>query len=292
MTKYIDLFLKRCNEKSLDEKTLKAYRLDLEKYRMFSDDKMGKDVLISYINHLHEKYKVATVRRKVMSLKAFFKFLTETGIINDNPFYNIKTKFDFQPIKTKILNSVCITEILECAYKTLDCAETWFKSVSAHRDVAVLELLAGTGICVSELCDLKTRNVDLTAGIIKIEKGNRTRVLKIENSKIIDALKAYKKHFNEDIGSSVFFFINRLGIRLSEQSVRFMLKKYGNEAGYENITPLNFRRSFAVNMLNKNTDIRNIQRILGHSTVLITENFTEFDREREELIAVPISLKS
>jgi len=287
MNKYIKLFLKSCEEKGLDEKTLKAYQIDLEGYSAFSDDKMGKGVLISYIEYLNEKYKAATVRRKVMSLKAYFGFLTETGVISDNPFHQIKAQFDEQPIKTKVLKPDCIAEILDFAYKAIEYAETEYQSAAAHRDVAVLELLAGTGICVSELCSLKAQNVNLTAGIIRIGKGKRTRVLKIENKKIISALKAYKKRFNEDIETSKFFFINRLGIRLSEQSVRFMLKRYGNEAGCGNVTPLNIRRSFAVNMLNENADIRDVQRILGHSTVLLTENFTESNKNRRGINTIP-----
>lgn len=129
---------------------------------------------------------------------------------------------------------------------------------------------------MSELCSLRHPDIDLHEGYVRIYgKGAKERIVQITNTYILDALRNYCRMVPSQSITHDFFFVNRLGHRLSEQSVRFMIKKYSHMAGLsEHITPHMFRHTFATLLLEEDVDIRYIQQILGHSSILTTQIYT------------------
>ena len=123
---------------------------------------------------------------------------------------------------------------------------------------------------------MKASDVQTEAGEIKIlGKGAKERRIQIANLSVLRALKEYKEACRAAIDSAGYFFVNRLGNRLSDQSVRTIISKYAALAGAEmHITPHMFRHSFATLLLEEDVDIRYIQHLLGHSSIVTTQIYT------------------
>jgi len=281
-------FLNHCEfNKKLDVKTIKAYSIDLEQFCEFSSGEFNKERLVNYIAQLHQKYKPKTAKRKIACLKAFAGFLVYEDIIDENPFAKIKTSFKEPLILPKTIPLAIIQKILACAYSEREnpCYAKYRKK-EILRDIAILELLFATGARVSEICTLKSNSVDLMNRTIKIfGKGSRERIIQIENPDVLKALYEYYLAFKGDIENKRLFFINRLHNRLSEQSVRFMIKKYVDRIGHNgHITPHMFRHSFATLLLEEEVDIRYIQRLLGHSSITTTEIYTHVSLAKQKEI--------
>jgi len=274
--------------KKLNSKTIKAYSIDLKQFIVFSGGVFEKNCIIEYIASLHQKYKPKTVKRKIACLKAFTGYLLFDEIITENPFVKIKTSFKEPLILPKTIPIEIIQKILSYAYNELKSLglTAKYRRKEIIRDIAVLELLFATGARVSEICTLKSFNVDLKNHFIKIYgKGSRERIIQIENPDVLQAVSLYFDSFKNEIESSGFFFINRLHNQLSEQSVRFMINKYVKYIGYtEHITPHMFRHSFATFLLEEEVDIRYIQRLLGHSSITTTQIYTHVSSAKQKEI--------
>jgi integrase/recombinase XerD len=180
-----------------------------------------------------------------------------------------------------------VSKIFRAVYGELDNfpKETYLYKEKV-RDVAVIELLFGTGVRVFELCSLTKDIVENHFSFIKVYgKGRKERTIQIENEEIKSALKNYYLLFKKDIEKGEFFFVNRLGSRLSEQSVRLMIRKYRLKCKItKNITPHIFRHSFATLLLEKDVDIKYIQTILGHSSIVTTQIYTHVSSEKQTAI--------
>jgi integrase/recombinase XerD len=273
-------------QKGLNNKTIKAYSIDLHQFSTFSNEKIEKEALISFIEHLHKSYKPKTVKRKIATLKVFINYLYFEEIIEHNPFLKIKTSFKQPLILPKTISLNDIKNILFCAYTQLDSADREFQWKTVLRDVAILELLFATGARVSEVCSLKVESININDGYVKIYgKGSRERVIQIENKDVIKVLSDYEKAFLSYINSTGYFFINRLNNKISEQSVRLMVKKYAKMANCKkSVTPHMFRHSFATLLLEEDVDIRYIQKLLGHSTITTTQIYTHVSTAKQKEI--------
>jgi len=283
----ITQFIAHCKyQKGLNDKTIKAYSIDLRQYSTFSNGKIEKDVLTSFIEHLHKSYKPKTIKRKIATLKAFVNYLYFEEIIEHNPFSRIKTTFKQPLILPKTIPLNDINKILKCVYAQFDYADSKYQRKTVMRDIAILELLFATGARVSEVCSLKAECISINYGYIKIYgKGSRERVIQIENKDVIKALLDYENAFFGSITSTGYFFINKLNNKISEQSVRFMVKKYAKMANYnKNVTPHMFRHSFATLLLEEDVDIRYIQKLLGHSSITTTQIYTHVSTAKQKEI--------
>jgi integrase/recombinase XerD len=279
-------------QKNLNNKTIKAYKIDLCQFKDFtheSNGELSKANITNYITHLHKKYKVKTAKRKIACLKAFCNYLEYDEIIEKNPFSKIKIKFQEPSLLPKTMSLITIQTVLEAAYHQLsNNNNTAFQTKTILRDIAVLELLFATGVRVSELCSLTVDDVNLAEGYIKIYgKGSKERIVQIGIEDVLVALQKYKEAFGHPENSDAFFFINRLGNRLSEQSVRFMINKYANKSGIHiHITPHMYRHSFATLLLEEDVDIRYIQQLLGHSSIVTTQIYTHVTTTKQKSILV------
>lgn len=283
-------YLSHCKiQKELDAKTVKAYRIDLTQFIAFSsgfDEPFSRENLNRYLTMLHKTYQPKTTKRKIASLKAFFHFLEYEDLLVNNPFNKIQLSFREPKRLPKTIPANIIQLFLNTIYRQAQQAPTHGKKKSILRDIAVTELLFATGVRISELCNLKYKNIDIENRSLLIwGKGSKERIIQIGNPDVISALSAYITAFEHEISQSGWLFVNRLGNRLSEQSVRLMINKYAELAGIAmHITPHMFRHSFATLLLEADVDIRYIQKMLGHSSITTTEIYTSVSMHKQKAI--------
>lgn len=295
MQNHILTFIFHCEiEKKLSNKTIKAYETDLKQFKIFNNVEsiidIGKEELKAYFLHL-SKYSKKTIKRKIATLKTFFSYLEFEEIIENNPFRKVRIKIKDDLILPKILSVAEIEKILTILYQSKD--QVADKSLYAYkeivRNIAVVELLVASGIRVSELCSLKLSNIPDDFSLIKIQgKGNKERTIPITNRSTQNALRENYNYFKQSITKRSHLFINRMGNPLSEQSVRLLVKKLAKAAQINrNITPHVFRHSFATLLLEGDADIRYIQHLLGHSSIMVTQIYTHVnERKKTELLTL------
>ena len=291
-------FLHHCRyEKNLGQKTLKAYQTDLHQFSAFIAEKGAGNQLanitkteikgfIEYKSHLKPK----SLKRKMATLKAMFNFLEFEDYIAINPFRKLRIKIKEPRVLPPVMNFREITALLKQAYKEKKSRNpSRFEYFEALRDIAVLELLFSTGCRVSEITGLKPAQIDLKAGSIVINgKGGKQRMIQVCNTEPLAALNEYDRYAKTLTGKTrASFLVNRIKQPLSDQSVRNTVKKFAQKAKINRrITPHTFRHSFATLLLERDVDIKYIQAMLGHSSILTTQIYTHVNREKQRKILV------
>ena len=285
---YVAEYIEYCEyRKRLDQKTLKAYRIDLRQYVDYLhniSEFYFKDNLDKYITHLHKQYKPKTVKRKIASLKALFHYMEYKEILSENPFTKLDIRFREAKLLPKTIPFHSLQTLLSTLYQQKAQATSAYQLRCCIRDIAVIELLFATGMRISELCSLRPSDMDFVSNNILIYgKGAKERILQIGNPEVLSALSLYHETFKSDIDACGYFFVNRLQKKLSDQSVRYMITHYARLAGIEqHLTPHMFRHSFATLLLEQDVDIRYIQRMLGHSSISTTEIYTHVSNVKQK----------
>lgn len=275
---YIQQYLVYCRQqKDLDSKSVKAYRIDLEqldRYLNARDLALSRESILDYISYLNASYKERSVKRKVASIKAFCSYMDETNQLEANPFLGIRLKLPCSLELPKTIPLRVIEAMLLEAHRQVQIAKTEVGLRAAWRETAVMELLFASGMRVSELCGLKRQEVDLEDGTVRIRgKGRKERLIQIENAEVLHSLAEYRQV--EIRSNTPNFFLNRCQRPLSDQSVRMILNKYAQRVNAcQRITPHMFRHSFATLLLDADVDLRYIQHLLGHSSVSTTQIYT------------------
>ncbi len=278
-------------QNNLNDKTIKAYRLDLNQFEQFQlgkDEFYEKEFILKYINFLNKQnYKIKTVKRKIASIKAFISYLNYEDIIESNPFYKIRLKIKEPSILPKVINLNNIQKLFQQLYdekSKLNNKSYKYKEIT--RNILALEILFSTGIRISELCNLKQKDLNILNNSIKIYgKGSKERIIPIFDKNIWKMIKEYNQLFLKQSNSNEYFLLNKLGNKLSDQSIRNMLNKYVKKANINTrITPHMFRHTFATMLLEEDVDIRNIQQILGHSNIMTTQIYTHITSNKKNEI--------
>lgn len=279
---HVTLYLEYCKyRKELDDKTVKAYRIDLRQFFEYIGLNEPQKVNIeNYITMLHKTYKQKTIKRKLASIKAFYNYLEDEEFINENPFRKIKVKFKEEIVLPRIIMREEIENLLNYMYSSTYKIEKYSLWL---RDLAVVETFFATGARVYEISNIKKDCIDLNSGLICLKgKGNKERYIQIGSSDVLELLKKYYEANEEAINNSGYFFINSRGRRFTEQSIRLMLKKYVAEAGIKRkITPHMFRHSVATFLIEEEVDISCVQRILGHSSIKTTQIYIHVAAKRQ-----------
>ena len=162
-----------------------------------------------------------------------------------------------------------------------------YSYMEAVRNIVVLELLFNTGARVSEIANLKLANTSFETGSILIKgKGNKERIIHVCNQEPISLLKQYYSLFKNKIeAAGDYLLINRFNKKISDQSIRGIVRKFVLSAGINRrITPHAFRHSFATLLLEKDVDIRYIQSLLGHSSIVTSQLYTQVNRAKQRSI--------
>lgn len=283
---FVDDFFNFCKfHKKLSDKTIRAYQIDITQYHEFSNG-LTKESIWTYIEFLNKRYKPKTVKRKMATLKAFIHYLLMQDLIDYNPFDKIKMIIKEPLLLPKIIPLDTISKLISFSYKQISLAETDYQLKCAVRNAAIIELLFATGGRVAEICTLHSEDIDVIGGTVKFfGKGSKERIIPIENQAVLNILERYRTINEDNIESAKYFFVNKLGNRTSEQSVRNMLKSYCELCGIElHITPHMFRHSFATLLLEEDVDIRYIQRMLGHSSITTTQIYTHVTSAKQKEI--------
>ncbi|NPV82733.1 MAG: site-specific tyrosine recombinase XerD [Candidatus Aminicenantes bacterium] len=267
-------------EKGLSANSLSSYALDIRKLFDFLDRgkksllKLKEPDLVEFI-HLQAQSGLSprSLARLVSSLKSFFRFLLLENHIKKNPAEGLTS-----PSLWLTLPRVLSLEEVESLLGKPD-----LKKPQGIRDRAVLELLYGCGLRVSELVSLELKDVRLAQGFLVCRgKGNKERIVPIGRA-AARWLKTYLKEVRpqwDRRGSSVIF-LTRRGQPFTRQGIWKILKAYGQEAGLrDKIHPHVLRHSFATHLLERGADLRSVQMLLGHSQITTTQIYTHVSRDR------------
>lgn len=277
------------HQRNLDKKTVKAYRIDLYQFEKFLTDgqyELGRESIAKYVAKMNERLKPRSVKRKIASIKAFCSYLLEQDYMSDNPFSKLRVNVKTPLILPRTIPLRSIEQLLTASYSQINEGKTPYQRERALRDTAVMELLFSTGIRVSELCKLRVGDIDLAEGDLRIYgKGAKERIIQIGNQSVLQLLNDYCK--KKSLAPNDPLFLNRNGNRLSDQSVRLILNRYAQQVSIGmSITPHMFRHSFATYLLEEGVDIRYIQKLLGHSSIMTTQIYTHVATAKQKSILI------
>ncbi|HEU4562278.1 MAG TPA: tyrosine-type recombinase/integrase [Longimicrobium sp.] len=283
-------FLSHCRyEKNLSHHTLRAYTTDL---RQFGADltarsaptvveALGKPEVRGYVRGLLNAFAPKTAKRKVATLKALFNYLEREDVITVTPFRKLDVRIKEPRRLPRIVSFSDLTNLLHHLYGSKH--RTSLRESEVYRllvrDIAALEVMFATGARVSEVCGLCCGAVDFQIGRITIlGKGGKERTLTLCEEETLRAVREYWELCRVGARADEPFFQNRLGRALSPQSVRAMLRRRSVAAGIQNaVTPHMIRHSVATLLLGAGVDIRHIQQLLGHSSIVTTQLYTQVD---------------
>jgi len=283
-------FLQHCRfEKNLSFKTNKFYGIDLSQFSIFLKtnefteivkeiDKNHLKLYLQSIAHFMPK----SIKRKMATLNAFFNYLEFEEKILFNPLRKIRIKIKEPFVLPKVMNLVEIEKIFKSAYKMEG------NKINALSDVELRNIVV-LGARVSEVANLKATDIDFHTGTINIQgKGNKERIISISNPDSLVIIEGYCKKFKDKIDRcNGYLLINRLNKKLSDQSIRSIVKNISKSAKIgRNITPHVFRHSFATLLLENEVDIKYIQSMLGHSSIMTTQIYTHVNKEKQRQILI------
>lgn len=263
-------------ERNASPYTIRNYRSEIEQFFAFlayegiaTWEEVDSQVLRRYLAWLlDEGYNKASVARRISELRSFCRFLQNSGLLEKNPFDQVSS------IKApkRLPNYLSIDEV----FALLAAPDT--STPQGQRDRAILEMIYGGGLRVSELVGLNLGDLDLVQGEVRVlGKGDKERVALL-GQPAVAALKLYIEKgrpelVNKKTGTALF--LNRHGNRLSARSVQMFLNKYAREAGIQRlVTPHVLRHTFATHLLDGGADLRTVQELLGHSELATTQIYT------------------
>lgn len=270
-------------EKSLSKNTVVAYLSDIEKLATFEKKYINKnkadDLELSdlqlFIKEINDIGLSATTQARIISgLKAFFKFLFLEEEIKSNPAELLESPTPGRKLPDT-LSKEEIDKIVECIDMSLP---------EGERNKAIIETLYGCGLRVSELINLKITDIFFKEMFVKIiGKGNKERLVPIGRI-AVKQIKLYLDNSRNQLipkkGDEDIVFLNRRGGRLSRTMIFLIVKDLGEKAGLrKNISPHTFRHSFATHLVEGGADLRAVQEMLGHASIITTEIYTHLDRE-------------
>ncbi len=267
-------------EKSLSQNSIDAYLHDIELLRKYfqdegidrQPDRVTREDLDNFIYRLNNVSGNARTQARVLSgIRAFFRYMLIEGIIEDNPSALMESpKLGFR------LPDVLTVEEIERMIGVIDLSKP-----EGHRNKAIIETLYGAGLRVSELVSLKITDIHKREGFILVTgKGNKQRMVPVGSKALkaidfyFDQRRALKKIYDENI-----VFLNRRGRRLSRVMIFNIIRDSARLAGIKKkISPHTLRHSFATHMIEAGADLRAVQEMLGHESILTTEIYTHIDR--------------
>lgn len=282
-------------EKNLNysENTIKSYKQDLLLFdtfiaqRKLNYSNVKRDNIREFISERldtvtyrgdTEGYR--TIRRRISSLKKFYEYLRKRKLVESNPFLLISTprKHDKLP---EVLYEKQIDELLNKNKERVDKLQS--------RDQALLELMYSSGLRCSEVVNLKLTDINISNRIMRIfGKGNKERIVPFSND-AKEALILYLKYLRQDLlensedPSKDYVFLNSKGKQLTSRGLEYIMKgivkKNGLTFGFD-FHPHVLRHTFATHLLENGMDLRNIQELLGHSSINTTQVYTHVSKEK------------
>ena len=270
-------------EKSLSQNSVAAYINDInklidfleKKQKKVAPDKVKLNHLKSFIQWLNERgVSPRTQARTISGIKSFYKYLLIEGKITSDP-----TALLESPKIGRKLPDILSMEEIDSLIDAID-----LEKPEGQRNKAMLETLYSCGLRVSELVNLKLTNLHFEQGFVKIEgKADKERLVPVSNRAVDEInkyLNGYRKTLRIHKDSENVLFLNRRGKKLSRVMVFTIIKNLAEKVGIDKkISPHTFRHSFATHLINGGADLRAVQEMLGHESILTTEIYTHLDRD-------------
>lgn len=265
-------------ERSLSDNTLKSYNFDVQKLLTYFSEKNinYKEAKLSdfqsFIVFLNDLGIASTSQARIISgVKSFYTYLLSEDIIEDDP-----TQLLEMPKLSRYLPTVLSVEEIDMLKSVIDLSKA-----DGQRNRAMIEVLYSCGLRVSELITLKISNIYPKEGFIQVfGKGSKQRLIPISEIALHE-ISLYMIDRNSWVikpGEEDFLFLNQRGSHLSRQTVFNLIKQSAMDAGIKTvISPHTLRHSFATHLLEGGADLRVIQELLGHESILTTEIYTHID---------------
>lgn len=266
-------------EKALSTKSVEAYLHDVGLLEEFLQNSNIENVTLqdlqSFIQYLYDKGISARSQARIISgIKGFYKFLIYDGTREDDP----TALLDAPKIGFHLPDVLSIEEI-EAIINVID-----LSTPEGHRNRAMVEMMYGCGLRVSELVTIKVSNLFFDEGFIKVVgKGNKERLVPIGRTaqKMVNLyIEGARQKVKIKKGEEDFLFLSKRGGHLTREMVFMLVKKWAKEAGIEkSISPHTFRHSFATHLIDGGADLRAVQQMLGHENITTTEIYTHLDKD-------------
>lgn len=269
-------------ERSLSANSIQAYLSDVRKLQVFLEEssvpvtpgEVKQEHITGFLVRINEKKMNAHSQTRIISgLKAFFRYLMLEGEINTNPMELIES-----PRVGRMLPDILSLQEIDRIIGNIDLSRK-----EGHRNKAILEILYGCGLRVTELVNLKLSNLFIKDGYVRVAgKGRKERLVPI-GQKTIHFLMQYLHGPRNEVpvqkGEEDYVFLGRRGKRLTRVMVFIIIKDLAEKAGIrKKIGPHTFRHSFATHLVERGADLRAVQEMLGHESITTTEIYTHVDR--------------
>ena len=290
-------------ERNLSVPTLKAYRGDLKLLSCHLGSLelsvVTTDHLRAFIESMEDRrsYQDSTIRRRIATLKVFFGFLEDEHFVLDSPARRLRGRYSIVKRLPKVLSMREVRRLLKASHAQAHGQsnaeedsrgrnQVDAESLERLRDLAILEILFSTGIRIGELVALDLNDLNFKERTLRIlGKGRRERVVFVSSD---ESLRAVKDYYDGRLFLPVerpALFLNRAGSRLTIYSVEGIFRKYCKLARIRNhYTPHCLRHTMATMLLNNGADIRAVQEILGHRTIVTTQIYTEVSLKQKRRV--------
>lgn len=271
-------------ERQLAANTLVSYERDLKSYLHYLKEveqldslrKVERVHILNHLRHLKENTKTSrTVARHISSIRSFHQFLIRERVVDNDPTVHLE-----MPQMDKKLPNVLSIEEVDALIQAPDT-----KKANGIRDQAMLELLYGSGMRVSECINLNIDDINLTMGFVRcFGKGGKERIIPLGKS-ALSACKVYLDGPRQELvkveTKTDALFINQRGKRLTRQGFWKLLKQHAQKAGIQKeLTPHTLRHSFATHLIENGADLRAVQEMLGHADISTTQIYTHVSKTR------------
>lgn len=254
-------------EKKSSKNTIESYRLDVEEYMNETEKEIltnNKMDIISYIIQMQrEKKSTATISRRIASIRNFYNFLLNTGRIKKDPTISINSP--------KVIRKSPDFLTIEEVAKIIESPN--IDTVKGSRDRAIMEIIYSSGLKVNTIINIRMSDINIDYGYIATQKENSVKKYIPLGKIALESVKLYLSKRNSlDKLSKDYLFLNTRGEMLTRQYIWKMIREYSSKVGIEKKTnPEILRHSFAYHMLENGADIRIVQEILGHTTLIAME---------------------
>lgn len=293
-----EAFLSYCrDERRLSSHTIRAYQLDLLRFQEFLGDTVAKEPLAAIDRESLREYqqslghlKPRSVGRRMAALRSLFGYAVAERLITTSPFEGLRLRIRVGRPLPRTLSP----KVVERFFRVLYNQPT--KSPRANRrkeqDIAIVELLFNGGLRVGEVSRLTKGRVDLDSNSIWVHgKGARERLVPIVSNELKEALRGCDRSKQPDSEGNDFF-LNSRGRRLTEDAIRRIVRRLAAKAGIGRVTPHMFRHTFATLLLDRGVDLRVIQRLLGHSSIVTTTIYAQVTERSQRKVMAAANLRS
>lgn len=271
-------------ERQLSDNTLQSYKRDLVAYarhlfheqQLHTFNEVTREQILLYLDSLRSVGKSSkTISRQISSVRSFHQFLLREKVCDQDPTVHLE-----MPKKEQTLPKVLSIEEIDALLTT-----PTTEKPQGIRDIAILEMMYGSGMRISELIELNLEDVHLTMGFVRVfGKGGKERIIPLGRSALRTCAEYLEQARPQLLGNAPkneAFFITQRGKRFTRQGCWKIIKGYAETAGIpKEITPHVLRHSFATHLIENGADLRAVQELLGHADISTTQIYTHVSKTR------------